>query len=214
MTKHKTLSLALALLPLLCHAQADGFSISEISDSVYAIMRGKSFKEGCGVARTSLRYLTVPHYDAHGRVQRGELVCHKDIASDLISIFRELYKAKYPVERMRLIDHYGADDEQSMEANNTSCFNHRPVAGTRTPSKHSLGKAIDINPLHNPHVKRRRDGTLAVSPKTGRKYADRSKAFPMKIVRGDLCHRLFIAHGFSWGGAWRSSKDYQHFEKP
>ena len=24
--------------------------------------------------------------------------------------------------------------------------------------------------------------------------------------------RLFIKHGFTWGGSWRSMKDYQHFE--
>jgi hypothetical protein len=32
-------------------------------------------------------------------------------------------------------------------------------------------------------------------------------------VKGDLLYRLFINHGFEWGGNWRSKKDYQHFEK-
>ena len=25
--------------------------------------------------------------------------------------------------------------------------------------------------------------------------------------------KLFIEHGFTWGGNWNSSKDYQHFQK-
>ena len=43
-------------------------------------------------------------------------------------------------------------------------------------------------------------------------YADRSKQYRYKIVKGDLLHRLFLKHGFTWGGAWRTMKDYQHFE--
>ena len=35
----------------------------------------------------------------------------------------------------------------------------------------------------------------------------------VKIKKGDLCYQLFIEHGFSWGGNWRTTKDYQHFEK-
>jgi hypothetical protein len=100
-----------------------------------------------------------------------------------------------------------------MTANNTSCFCYRKIAGSPRLSKHSLGLAIDINPLQNPCVKRRKDGTLFIQPQAGRQYANRQKNHPYKITKGDLCYRLFLAHGFSWGGNWRSSKDYQHFEK-
>lgn len=206
------LSLIFFCLPL--HAQDGAFSIQTINDSVYAVMQGKSFKQDGKVARASLRYLTVLHYNAEGKVERGELVCHKDIAGDLIDIFRQLYKARYPIGRMRLIDNYGADDERSMADNNTSCFCYRAVAGTQTLSNHSKGRAIDINPLYNPYVKKRKDGVTICRPKKGKKYASRSKQFAMKIDTDDLCYKLFIAHGFKWGGAWHSLKDYQHFEKP
>ena len=74
----------------------------------------------------------------------------------------------------------------------------------------------DINPLYNPYVRRRRDGTFHVEPSTGHKYAfrrDSRRDIPCKIDRRDLAYRLFTAAGFRWGGAWRSVKDYQHFEK-
>lgn len=204
----------LCAVALPCRGQRDGFAVHAITDSVYHVMLGRSYKAGCAVARSQLRYLTLLHYDADGQVRRGEMVCHKDIAADLIEIFRKLYEARYPIERMRLIDNYGADDERSMTANNTSCFNYRPVAGTRTLSKHSQGRAVDVNPLYNPYVKSRRGGGSTVSPKAGRPYADRSRLFKMKIDKADLAYRLFTAHGFRWGGTWRSAKDYQHFEKP
>ena len=140
------------------------------------------------------------------------MICHKDIADDLLAIFQELYKAAYPIERMVLIDEYDADDEASMRANNTSAFNFRYASGMKRLSSHSTGMAIDINPLYNPLVKHR-EGQTRVFPTTAAAYMDRTKYFPYKIEKGDLCYRLFKKYGFSWGGDWKSSKDYQHFEK-
>ena len=189
---------------LFCQKQIDGDVLHRI--------RGKSYKEGCSVPLSDLRYLQVLHYNGQGEVCRGELICHRSISDDLLAIFRQLYEAKYPIERMVLVDEYDADDEASMADNNTSAFNYRYVSGTRRLSKHSQGLAIDINPLYNPYV-RKREGKVMVSPKGAEAYADRTEPFPYKIERGDLCYRLFRAHGFRWGGDWKNSKDYQHFEK-
>ena len=142
------------------------------------------------------------------------MVCHRRIAADLVAIFRQLYDAHYPIARMVLVDEYRADDETSMRANNTSCFCFRTVAGSRKVSAHAMGMAVDINPLYNPYVKRRANGRLFIQPANAEPYIHRERRFDYKIERGDLCHRLFLQHGFSWGGAWRSLKDYQHFEKP
>lgn len=35
------------------------------------------------------------------------------------AIFGELYEAKFPIDKIRLIDEYGNSDELSMEDNNT-----------------------------------------------------------------------------------------------
>lgn len=204
------ITLFFSLISLGIHAQ--GFSQQEITDSIFVRIEGKSFKEDCTTPREDLRYLKVLHYNKEGEVLEGELICHKDIAGDLLAIFRELYQAKYPIERMVLVDEYDADDEASMRANNTSAFNFRRASGMRTLSKHSTGMAIDINPLYNPLVKHR-EGHTKVYPSNAQRYADRTQDFPYKIVKGDLCYRLFKKHGFSWGGDWRRSKDYQHFEK-
>lgn len=153
------------------------------------------------------------HYNLKQEICLGELICHQEIAHDLLEIFKVLYKAKYPIERMVLIDEYDADDERSMQANNTSCFNFRRVAGSKTLSCHSTGHAIDINPLYNPMVKIR-NGKTIYSPKNAKAYINRTKDFPYKIDKNDLCYKEFRKRGFIWGGNWRSVKDYQHFEKP
>ena len=200
-------------LAVLCPIEAQTFTVDTISDAVFQRMKGKSYKKGCAIPRSELRYLRLSHYDGEGKVQVGELVCNRMIANDLKEIFQELYRQKYPIERMRLIDDYEANDERSMEDNNTSCFNYRPIAGSKKLSKHSRGLAIDINPLYNPCVSRRSNGTMSVQPAAGRKYASRKKKGPYMIDRSDLCYKLFVKHGFKWGGDWHSLKDYQHFER-
>lgn len=189
------------------------FASQEISDSIFSRIYGRSFKENCTVGRSQLRYIKVLHFTPSGKIRLGEMICSKDIAADLLDIFKKLYDARYPIELMVLIDNYDADDEKSMLANNSSAFNFRYIANTRKLSNHSRGRAVDINPLYNPYV-RRRAGRLLVSPAEGRPYADRRRAFPMKINHADLCYKLFKEHGFIWGGDWHSLKDYQHFEKP
>lgn len=165
-----------------------------------------------GVAPDSLRRLMCLHTDAEGLNLVGEIVVHCRIAETVLGILRSLHAAHYPIERMVPTDRYDYDDERSMTANNTSAYCPRRVAGTKSLSKHAMGLAIDINPLYNPLVRTRDKGGTMVSPAAGKPYANRSKEFTYKLEPGDLCHKLFKEAGFSWGGDWRTQKDYQHFE--
>ena len=178
----------------------EGFSAEPIPDSIFEIMKGKSFKAGCTVPREGLAFLRVRYVDLH-------------IAEIVLSIFKELYAAKYPIEKIRLVDHYDADDERSMTDNNSSSFNFRFISHTTKVSKHGMGAAIDINPLYNPYVKMV-DGALSIEPAAGASYVDRSRDFPMKIDESDLAFQIFTRYGFEWGGSWDGRKDYQHFEIP
>lgn len=191
---------------------ADDFYISEIPDDIFAKMQGKSYKEDCTVPREDLRYVHVRHMGFDGEAKDGELVVNKAIADDVLAIFEELYKADYPIEKVHLVDGYDADDEASMSDNNSSAFNFRFISHTTRISKHGIGMAVDINTRYNPYVKTV-DGKLSIEPANGADYVDRSKDFPHKIDHEDLCYKLFKEHGFTWGGDWTHSKDYQHFER-
>lgn len=186
-----------------------------LTDERKKYITGKSYPDTdkpLQISYEELEYVHVLHYDFEGQVQEGELICNQAIAQDLTVIFKDLYDNQYPIEKIRLIDAYDADDDASMEDNNTSCFNYRVVEGKATLSNHSYGLAIDINPFYNPYV-RTKDGETLVSPENAMLYADRSTDFPHKIDENDLCCQLFVKHGFTWGGNWNSVKDYQHFEK-
>ena len=188
------------------------FYISEIPDDIFEKMQGKSYKADCTLPRENLRYIHVLHVGFDNQVHEGELVVNKDIADDVLEIFKELYESGYQIEKVRLVDEYDADDEASMSDNNSSAFNFRFISHTTKISKHGMGMAVDINTLYNPYVKTV-DGELSIEPANAADYVDRSRDFSHKIDHDDLCYKLFTEHGFEWGGDWTHSKDYQHFEK-
>lgn len=200
----------------------EGFYREPLSDSLRRYITGISYPSASNdetdsqlvITYDQLCYVHILHYDFDGSPTEGELICNEAIAQDLLEIFYELYRNEYQLERVLLIDEYDGDDTASMEDNNTSCFNYRVVEGTSSLSRHAYGLAIDVNPLYNPYITYNGDGSENVSPAAAAGYSDRSLSFPYKIDENDLCYKLFIQHGFTWGGNWNSSKDYQHFQKP
>lgn len=194
----------------------EGFYFEPLSDNLKRYITGITFPkedEDLAISYDDLRLVHIFHYDFDGQPVEGELICNAAIAQDYMEIFYELYLNEYQIEKMLLIDSYDGDDLASMEDNNTSCFNYRVVEGTESLSKHALGLAIDINPFYNPYVTYPSKNEIKVSPEAAEEYADRDNHFPYKINENDLCYKLFIDHGFTWGGNWNSSKDYQHFQK-
>lgn len=187
------------------------FYIKPIPDDIFEKMQGKSYKENCTVPREELRYLHILHVGFDNNTHEGELIVNKRIAEDVLDIFKELYKAGYQIEKVRLIDEYNALDELSMRDNNSSAFNFRYISYSTTLSKHAMGLAVDINTLYNPYIKQV-DGRLNIEPANAVQYVDRNRQFPHKIDHQDLCYKLFTKYGFEWGGDWEDSKDYQHFE--
>ncbi len=196
----------------------ESFYIEEIDDELRERMRGKSYAADIDESIVNfdmLRHVVIKYNDFEGNVKDGEIVCNELIAEDLLEIFKELYESGYMLEEVSLIDKYDADDDMSMEANNTSCFNYRLVDRSDKLSYHAYGLAIDVNPLYNPYVEygKGENGSDYICPTQSVFYAYRDNDFPYKIDENDLCYRLFKEHGFKWGGDWNSCKDYQHFEK-
>ncbi len=184
--------------------------VLEIPEAIQKQMMGLSMKKGCPVPFKDLRLLKFLHYDFENSVTQGELVVHKKVAEGLKTILFNLFRAEYPIQIAKLVDHYKADDMTSMKANNTSAFNCRPITGKKNEfSLHSYGLAIDINPLINPYIKGDK-----VLPPEGAKYQDRSQAAKGLIKANDLIVQEFKKQGWSWGGDWKQYKDYQHFEQP
>lgn len=191
-----------------------GFSYQKLPSHIKKKITGVSYRKNPHIRYQDLRYVKVRHYDFNGKIQNGELIVNRKIARKTVKIFYELYKIRYPIAQIKLVDEYGANDEKSMRANNTSAFNYRTVAGTDKLSKHALGLAIDINPRINPYINR--NGIL--TPANAKLYKCRNKQkcsgkYALYMIAPDSkITKIFKKYGFTWGGDWKYSKDYQHFE--
>lgn len=190
----------------------EGFNSAVVPEYIREKMQGVSFHENRDISMDELRFTRVLYYDFNGQVQEGEMIVNQKIAYQTMRAFYQLYKMEYPIEKIRLVDEYEADDEQSMADNNSSAFNYRTVEGQDELSKHALGLAIDINPRMNPYV--RGDEFF---PKNAAEYLERdvekcTGVHKDKMIhKNDLAYRIFCRNGFEWGGEWSHAKDYQHF---
>jgi hypothetical protein len=173
---------------------------------VSAAQLGASWHRGCPVGPASLRRVSLSHWDFAGHPRTGVLILNAGVVADTRAAFAALYRLRFPIRSIRPVSEFGASDDASMAADNTSAFNCRFVSGTTRWSQHAYGRAIDLNPLENPYV----DGDH-VSPPRGRRFADRSLHAKGLVHDGGNVVRAFAAVGWGWGGHWGGARDYQHF---
>ena len=199
----------LALVVLLPASSAQAPPFSATVSRVTRADLGASWHAGCPVAPGRLRRVRLTYRGFDGTTHMGTLTVNVDAVPDVKRIFARLYAGRFPIRRMRTIDAYGASDDRSMAADNTSAFNCRYAVAPGTPrwSAHAYGRAIDVNPVENPYLEGGR-----VLPPAGRSFVDRARARRGMAVAGGLVVRSFEAAGWKWGGRWRGSPDYQHFE--
>lgn len=162
---------------------------------------------GISIPQSILKKLSlvdVEYFSFDGKLHKGQIVVNKSVVKDIKEIFEFIKKSKFPIEKVIPVAKYNWSDEASMNDNNTSAFNYRKVAGQKVLSPHAYGLAIDINPLQNPLIKRNH-----ISPSR----AFYNEKVPGTILKNSKLVKEFQNRGWQWGGRWKSSKDYQHFQK-
>lgn len=154
--------------------------------------------------KNSLDTLVVGYWDFKGTSRKGILIVAKKVKGDIKYIFQQLYRIHFPIERIEPMFAYNWSDRKSMEDNNTSNFNYRTIAGTDRMSNHAYGRAIDINPVQNPYL----SSNGRKSPQNSYYHRDSLGT----IWKDDTIIALFKKKKWSWGGDWKTIKDYQHFD--
>lgn len=184
------------------------FEIRDIPlDIQNKMIEKKVWSSECIIPLKKLKLLNLTHYNFDNRIEVGQMVVHSSKADSVITIFQELFALKFPIHTIRLIDEFEGDDELSMKANNSSCFNFRKIAGSDRLSLHAYGLAIDINPIQNPFIQKGN-----ISPTSGKNFINRSN---IKAGMVEPIVKVFFKYGFTeWGGNWQEPIDYHHFQVP
>ena len=189
----------------------DSFNIHTLEEWYGVYVQDTIYLDPSVIPYEDLRLLTVLHHGFDGMIHEGEIIVNKQIAEEVIAIFKELYEIGFPIESIQPIHEFDNDDYASMEANNTHGFNFRKIEGTNRWSQHAFGLAIDINPLRNPFIQ----GDL-VKPALASDFVNRDQETPGMIHNGSDIHEIFTRQGWIWGGDWDAYgiRDYHHFERP
>jgi hypothetical protein len=180
-------------------------TVARIGPAVRTRM-GDTWKPGCPVGLADLRYLTVSFRGFDGRAHTGELVVHERVAAGVVSAFARLYRARFPIEQMRLVTGADLKAHPTGDGNNTAAFVCRAARKQTRWSAHAYGLAVDVNPFQNPY----RRGDL-VLPELASAYLDRDRRRPGMVRPGDAVTTAFADLGWTWGGTWRSPRDLMHF---
>ncbi|MGB8652777.1 MAG: M15 family metallopeptidase, partial [Mycobacteriales bacterium] len=167
---------------------------------------GDTYRSGCPVPLSRLRYLTLTFRGFDGRAHTGELVVAATAAPSVVRAFRALFAQGFPIEEMRLPTTADVTARPTGDGNDTAGFVCRAARGQTRFSAHAYGLAVDVNPFHNPFV---RDDL--VLPELAGAYRDRGWVRPGMLEPGSAAVRAFTREGWTWGGTFRRPKDYQHF---
>jgi len=179
------------------------FTIAGVTDEV---LERSTWHDGCPVRADELVYVTVTFYGFDQVTHVGELLLHRDVADDVVAVFKALHQAQFPIEELRIITYDELAGEPTGDGNVTTGFVCRRVVSGSAWSQHAYGRAVDINPFHNPYLRGNR-----VIPELATTYLDRDDVRPGMILADDVVVQAFAAIGWPWGGDWQSAKDWMHF---
>jgi len=175
-----------------------------VIDSRYTFDEAINGKEIPESIKKNLSLLDIEYYSFDNKLHQGQILIHSDLSIDVEKIFKVIKENKFPIGKVIPIVKYNWLDSLSMKDNNTSAFNFRMVKGTAILSAHAKGYAIDINPMLNPQLK---------NGKSIPYNSNYDPNVPGTITENSIVVKIFKRLGWRWGGNWKRTKDYQHFEK-
>lgn len=200
-------------------------SISPIPLEIQNKMIGKTWNVGCPVSLNDLSYLKLSYWGFDNKPHIGEMIINAKLAPETLDIFKQLYEEHFPIEKMVIPEKFAENKKFSdsmdfllylVNSNVTYGFFCRIDTQTNSkPSPHSFGIAIDINPYYNPGVigNPKENSKLNEKLQAGYKYLDRKLEHIGMIKENDAVFKIFLDHGWKWGGFFDTGVDYMHFQK-
>jgi hypothetical protein len=184
----------------------DGFTARVADPAPTRVIARSTWQPGCPVGKEDLAWIRMTYWGFDQARHSGELLVSGSVAGDVVTVFRQLYEARFPIEAMGIARLEDLDAPPTGDGNATGSFACRPIRGGTAYSQHAYGLAVDLNPFQNPY----HHGDV-VLPELASAYLDRDWLRPGMLTPQGPAVRAFASIGWGWGGDWSSLKDYQHF---
>lgn len=183
--------------------------IGPIPENAVELMKQYSWWSRCPVPISQLAYVQLSYWGFDKKSHQGVLIVNRKVAQDVVDIFGELFRHYFRIDSMSPRYSYAHNVFLQLLSDTTAAFMCRQMVGNSNKfSLHSYGVAIDINPIENPYVRGK-----SVIPIFGMMYLNRRYKMMGMITKNDFVVKAFKKHGWTWGGDWRTRKDYMHFQK-
>ena len=167
-------------------------------------MIGQSWHEGCPAPLDDLVSIRLDYIGFDGAAHDGVVVAHRRLANEIVEIFRELFAAKFKIERMQPYEDFPVGEYAA--SNDTVGFYCRPAQDDpKVFSSHAYGISVDINPMTNPYHDPR--GWWPAGSD-----GERDRSAPGLLTAESEAVKIFMRHGWIWGGLL-NPPDYMHFGK-
>jgi hypothetical protein len=204
--------------------------VKDIPDYLEKLTYYYIYNNSCTDIKNRLALLEgIEYYDFDGQLKNdGSIVILDTLSKNVQKIFSELKAIKFPIggispfagvhiKKTLWFKKFIINDDYDY----TGSFHCRNIIGGKKRSLHSLGAAIDINPMHNPCIMIDMDKKIVtkIIPKDGILYLNRGQKRMNKPYRPGIIDQrvkdIFKKNGFNiWGGDWDFPVDYHHFQLP
>jgi|GEM_PF-2639291 len=204
-------------------------SIRSLSEGIFAKMQEFDiYNQSCEKIKNRLVEVDVKYINFNGKTEQGYFITFDVLAPHIIAIFNELYKINFAIggadpfkgasiEKSKIFFTKIIPDDNYNFSGSFSCRGMQSNLGVM--SAHSLGMAIDINPLTNPYIEidTKTKQITKIIPVDGIFYINRiasrpDKPFTKGVIEESIV-KIFKANGFNiWGGYWNEPVDNHHFQ--
>ena len=154
-----------------------GFRAMVADPAPKRVIARSTWRPGCPVGKDDLAWIRMTYWGFDNARHSGEMLVNGSAADDLVDVFRQLYRARFPIESMGIARLEDLDAPPTGDGNVTGSFACRPIRGGTGYSQHAYGLAVDLNPFQNPY--HRGDVVL---PELASAYLDRGWLRPGMIT--------------------------------
>lgn len=85
--------------------------MSPIPLQIQKLMTNHTWHAGCPIALKDLSYLQISYWGFDNKVHQGEMIVNKEVAAEVIEIFKQLFASHFSIQQMKIPEHLNGSEK-------------------------------------------------------------------------------------------------------